>query len=140
MKVKLTRPNADRSLHFKVSNESGQSISFDSSADGYETQAPRPMEVVLMSAVSCSSIDTVLILKKMKQDLQDIEVEISGERPVEGDVKPFEKIHLDFKLFGNIELAKAQRAVSLSVEKYCSVLEMLKSTASVSHSLEIIKS
>lgn len=136
MEIKLERK--DRKLHFIGTNKNGFQVEFDSSASGYNAEAPSPMEVVLMSAASCSAIDAVLILEKMKQKLDDIKISVKAERPESGEVKPFAAIHLHYDLFGEIEESKAKRALELSVEKYCSVLEMLKSTAKISHSFNIV--
>jgi putative redox protein len=38
----------------------------------------------------------------------------------------WEKIHLLFQLKGDVDPAKANRAVQLSMEKYCSVAETLR--------------
>jgi putative redox protein len=137
--MKITLERQENKLHFEGKNESGSSVQFDSPAYGYEPAAANPMQVVLMSAAACSSIDVVFILEKMKQQLDDIKVDVEAHRDENEKIKPFRKVHLHFKLYGNIEEDKAEKAVSLSVDKYCSVLEMIKSTAEITHSLEIIK-
>jgi len=64
------------------------------------------------------------ILQKQRQDIQDIQVDVEGERR---DEIPniFTKIHIYFKLKGEIDEAKAQKAAELAVKKYCSVHDML---------------
>jgi putative redox protein len=79
------------------------------------------MEVLLMSLAGCSSIDVISILKKMKQEVTDYDVEVMAERK---DEVPsiFTKIHMNFIVKGNdLNKDKVQRAVQLSAEKYCSV-------------------
>jgi putative redox protein len=96
------------------------------------------MQMLLAAMGGCSAIDVVNILKKQKQPLADIKVTITGER--EPDVVPslFTEVHAHYKLFGNVDKDKATKAVSLAVDKYCSVAKTLEKTATVTYSFEII--
>jgi putative redox protein len=78
-------------------------------------------------------------LKKQKQDLKDIKITVTGEREKEAVPSLYTEVHAHFKLYGNLDQDKAQKAVSLSVEKYCSVAKTLEATAKVTYSFEIIK-
>jgi putative redox protein len=102
-------------------------------------QGMRPMELMLMSVGTCSTVDVINILKKARQDVTDCRVELDGER---ADAIPavFEKIHLHFKVSGKgLDENKVKRAVELSAEKYCSASIMLqKAGVEISHSVEII--
>ncbi|MBK8110377.1 MAG: OsmC family protein [Saprospiraceae bacterium] len=73
----------------------------------------------------------------MQQPLSGLEVKITGDRAEDQVPKVFVKVHLHFILFGAVEPSKAERAISLSVEKYCSVLTMVSKTAAVTYSFEI---
>ncbi len=98
----------------------------------------RPMELLLASMASCAVIDTVLILKKMQVAFHHIDIEIQGER-VDATPAPFSNIELRFLVRGAdpANLAKAEKAVSLSVEKYCSVAASLDPEIAVKHKTEI---
>ena len=98
------------------------------------------MQLLLAAAGSCSSIDIIMILKKQKQELKDIEVEVTAEREKDNVPALFTDIHIHFKLSGQVTEEKAKRAVSLSMEKYCSVVKTLEKTARVTSSFEIIES
>jgi len=39
-----------------------------------------PMKTLLLSVAGCTSIDVVMILQKMREPIEGLEVEISGER------------------------------------------------------------
>ncbi len=99
----------------------------------------RPMELMLMSVGTCSTVDVINILKKSRQDVSYCHVEVDGER---ADAIPavFEKIHLHFKVRGkDLDENKVKRAVELSAEKYCSASIMLqKAGVEISHTVEII--
>ena len=132
MKVKLSSTFGE--LNFKGTNERGQSLQFSGSKESVS-----PMESVLMAAAACSSIDVEIFLKKMRQDLSHIEVEVEGKR-VDTVPAVFESMHLHYRIFGKVKEDKAAKAVKMSMEKYCSVSIMLQSSVEMSHSFEVISS
>lgn len=139
MKVELKRVND--AVHFEASAPSSNiKVHIDGSPEiGGEGLGVRPMEMVLMALASCSSLDLVSILKKQKQDLQDISVSVEGERREE--LPPvFTKINMLFTLKGDVDPAKAERAAELAVKKYCSVHDMLVAGGvEINYSIDIIK-
>lgn len=106
---------------------------------GGQERGPRPMEMLLLGAGGCSSFDVVSILKKGRQDVVDVRVEIEAERADE-DPKIYTTIHLHFVVSGH-DLAekKVERAVNLSAEKYCSASIMLGRVAKLTHSYELVE-
>lgn len=124
MKVQLQRKN--EAVHFEASSElSSINVQIDGSeAIGGEGKGVRPMELVLMALGSCSVFDLSTILKKQRQEIEDISVEVEGQRR---DEVPniFTSIHITFTLQGKIDEEKAQKAAELAVKKYCSVHDML---------------
>jgi putative redox protein len=118
-------------VRFVATNAAGASVILDGPADmGGENAGLRPMETLLAALAGCSSQDVIHIMKKQRQDLERLEVEVEGER---ADAIPavFTRIHLRFKGYGPIELKKLQQAVDLSMEKYCSVSKMLQPTVAI---------
>ena len=114
---------------------SGHAVVFDANKDG--STAPSPMEMVLMAAGACSSVDVVSILKKARQQVLDCEVQLSAER-AETVPKVFTKLHLHFEVNGiNLSEKQVERAVNLSADKYCSVSIMLSGSVVISHSYSI---
>ncbi len=135
MEIKITRKNS--AVHFEAENTAGNLVQFDGTeAIGGEGKGIRPMEGVLMSLASCSAIDVVDMLKKMRQELTDFSIEVKGERREEVP-KVFTKIHLVYHLSGDISPEKAQRAVQLSAEKYCSVSKMLEPTVEITYEVRL---
>lgn len=131
MKAKVTWLEG---MTFVGHSETGHSIVMDGNLEG---GAPTPMEMVLMSAGSCSAIDVVSILEKAKQNVTNVEVELSAER-AETIPKVFTEIHLNFVVTGTDVAEKhVERAVNLSADKYCSVAKMLEHAAKITHSFEI---
>ena len=123
MKVELKRIND--AVHFEASGSENVKVQVDGSeAIGGQGLGVRPMELVLMALGSCSSFDLLTILKKQRQDIEDVSVSVEGERT---DAIPalFTKIPMDINLTGNLDKAKAEKAAELAVKKYCSVHDML---------------
>ena len=119
---------------FLGTSESGHSVVFDT--NGGEN-APSPLENILLSLGSCSSVDVVSILKKTRQEIKDCIVEISATR-VETIPRVFSDIHLHFIIVGNeVSPKQVEKAVSMSADKYCSVAMMLNKTVNITHDFEI---
>jgi len=138
IKIELNRLND--AFHMEARNEQGNTVHIDGSPDiGGTNQGMRPMQMVLAAMGGCSSIDIINILKKQRQPLRDFKVTITGDR--EKDVVPslFTEVHAHFKLYGDLDLEKVQKAIILGVEKYCSVAKTLEYRAKITHSFEIIK-
>jgi putative redox protein len=138
MKIELKRLN--EAVHFQCTTEEGLSVETDGSPEvGGEGKAPRPMQLLLMAHASCSGIDVVHLLKKMRQPLTDIRVEANGERTSNEVPAVFRKIHLHYILTGDLNEKSAEKAIRLSTEKYCSVGAMLSKTAEITWSFEIVR-
>jgi putative redox protein len=93
--------------------------------DGDGQAGPSPMIALLLAAAGCSGSDVVLILKKMRVALRRCEVEIRGVRRGE-EPRRFVALRLRYTLAGEgLDRAKAERAVDLSLTRYCSVMATL---------------
>lgn len=138
MKIVLKR--LDNAYHMEAANELGCKIETDGAPEiGGGNKGMRPMQVLLAGAGSCSSIDIISILKKQKQPLEDLQVEVTAEREKDKVPSLFTNVHIHFILHGNLDDGKVKRAVSLTIEKYCSVVKILEKSAEVSSSYEIVK-
>ena len=103
-----------------------------------QTPGPSPMELVLIGTGGCSAFDVVHILEKGREAVEDCVVELDADR-AESDPKVFTRIHMHFVVKGkNLSQAKVQRAIDLSIEKYCSASAMLAKTATITHDFEMV--
>lgn len=137
MKVTLNRVNDD--VHFEGIGTSNVAVNIDGAEKiGGTDSGARPMELILMAVGSCASMDIVSILKKQKQDLKDLKINVEGERDFDKTPAVFTEINVDFIFYGHLDEKKVERAVSLSMEKYCSVSAMLEQTVRINYSFEII--
>lgn len=118
---------------------SGHAVVMDGAPEyGGRNIGIRPMEMLLIGLAGCTGFDVVQILKKGREAVTGCEVEVEAERATE-DPKVFTKINIAYRVSGRGLLrAKAERAVTLSKEKYCSASIMLGATAEMSTSLVVI--
>jgi len=136
--MKITIDRVDDAFQMEAKNERGQIITMDnSSASGGKDTGYRPMEMLLVAIGGCSSIDVIDILKKQREPLENLHVEINGEREPDKVPSLFEEIDLHFTLEGDLNDGKVKRALDLSLEKYCSVAKMLEKTAHITYSYTI---
>jgi putative redox protein len=140
MTVKIKRLND--AVHMQATNEDGVSLQMDGiDRIGGINGGFRPMEMLLAAVGGCSAIDVVTILTKQRQNPDDLEVEVTGDRvEVEGaQYTEFKTIHIHFKLSGaHLDENKVARAIDLSLNKYCSVSKTLEKTATITSSFEIV--
>ncbi|MFT0213106.1 OsmC family protein [Pseudomonas sp. F1_0610] len=128
-------------VKFVAESGSGHALVVDGPPEhGGRNIGPRPMEMILMGLGSCSNFDVVSILKKSRQDIFGCDVAIESER-AETEPKVFTKIHLRFTVTGrNLKESVVQRAIDLSMEKYCSASIMLgRAGVEIRHSFEIVE-
>lgn len=118
---------------------SGHAVVMDGAPEyGGRNIGIRPMEMLLIGLAGCTGFDVVQILKKGRENVTGCEVEVEAQRATE-DPKVFTRIHISYRISGRgLSPAKAERAVALSKEKYCSASIMLGATAEMSASLEVI--
>lgn len=119
---------------FEGLSESGHKILLDGTNPG---KGASPMEVVLLGAGGCSAIDVVSILEKSRQQITGCVVELQAER-AEQVPRVFTNLNMHFIVTGtDVSEKHVARAVSLSMEKYCSVMKMLDKALDASSSFEI---
>ncbi len=135
MQVEIQRVN-DK-VHLEASNEDGIVVHMDGSPDiGGENLGARPMQMVLMALGGCTSMDVLSMLKKMREEVKGYKVIVNADRATEHPMV-FTKIHIHFILEGNLKKESVEKAIQLSMDKYCSVTHMLNKTATITHDYEI---
>lgn len=101
--------------------------------DGDGTSGPSPMITLLMAAAACTGVDVVSILQRMRVGLAQVTVDMEGERHEE-QPRRYVRLHYRYRLSGqDLDQTKAERAVALSLEKYCSVMASLAPDIQVTH-------
>ena len=106
--------------------------------DGRAKVAQSPVDVLLTALGACSSIDVVSILAKRRTPVKSLEVDVVGERADDRVPRKVRRILLTFRITGaGIEREQAERAVELSVTKYCSVRDSLDPAIPVEWKIEL---
>ena len=106
-------------------------IMFNNSDDNGDIVGFGPKALMLSSLAGCSGLDVVSLLKKTRAEVADFKIEITAELTDEHP-KFYNKVKVDYH-FSDAELQpkKIQKAVNLSVTKYCGVMEMFRQFAEV---------
>lgn len=94
------------------------------SIDGEGELSPSPMQLLLGSLGGCAGIDVVEILRKGRHRLEALEVEVLGRRRADAP-RRYEAVRLTFRIAGDVPRKAAERAVELSLGRYCSVYHTL---------------
>ncbi len=119
--------------------ENGQGIIMEGSKSKETNRIKAsPMEVVLIGMGGCSSYDVVHILKKMRHPIKDLWCDMQATR-ANSVPSVFTTVHMAFTVVGDVPLEKAEEAVRLSIEKYCSASKMIGSTAKITTDVNIKK-
>jgi len=124
-------------VHFVAETDSGGRVPIDGSpAIGGQGLGARPMELLLSALGGCAGIDVVGILAKQRQPVDDLVVTVEGDRS-SGEPSLFTRIHVHFVVSGPTDQRAVQRAVELSMDKYCSVARTLEHTAAIGYSYAV---
>ena len=137
MKVKVKYIDG---LQFVGETESGHAVVMDGEPEyGGNNTAVRPTELLLVGLGGCSGMDVASVLKKKKQDIRGLEINIKGKR-AEEHPKKFTDIDIEFVVTGrSISEEAVKRAVNLSMEKYCSVKATIEGCAAITFSYRIVE-
>jgi len=105
----------------------GFTVSVDANREyGGQGKGPRPKALVLAALAGCTAMDVISILRKMRVQVDQFEVEATGEM-VDTHPKVFSRITVTYRLRGpKLPGTKVARAVELSEERYCPVNAMLR--------------
>ncbi|WP_199138555.1 OsmC family protein [Pedobacter sp. ASV12] len=136
MEINLSRKSGK--FNFEAVNESGFTVQLDAKpAIGGEGKGFRPMETLLVGLGGCSGIDIVNVLTKQKEPLNDIKINIKATRKDEEMPPIFDVINIHFDLYGHLSVAKVERAIQMTFDKYCSVSNILGRSATINFTYAI---
>lgn len=125
--AKVTLQLLQKEYGFEATDKSNIRVRYDNAvSDGGKEFGISPMEGLLMSLGSCTGIDVALILSKKRQVIASFEIIVEGHRASGSIPALWQKAHITFILNGDIEEAKAERAIELSLNNYCPVAMTLR--------------
>ena len=115
-------------------DDNGRAALMTSGGDG---PGVSPMQMLLLGLGGCSMVDVLLILQKQRQPVTDVDVDIRGVRSEQG-ARPWETIDMHFVVTGaGVDPSKVERAIQLSLEKYCGAYATLSGVATIRHDFEV---
>jgi putative redox protein len=123
-------------LAFQAIGGSGFQMRFDSPAS---PQGGSPMELVALASAACTASDVISILQKKQQQVMEFEVNVIGVRATDHP-KVFTEIDLEYVVTGrDIDPKAVERAIELSLTRYCSVNLMLEKAVKINHRYRIVE-
>ena len=133
----MTRATArwtGKKVHFVVKSESGHTADVDEAPIFGDDAAMRPTEMLLGALGSCTGINAVLLIRKFKQPLKSLEVEVEGDRDEEWP-KAFNRIRITFHCGwdGKIDKDMVDRAIDLACNRYCPIHATLSRGVQIEH-------
>ena len=106
---------------------------------GGEGKGLRPKALMLTSLAGCTGMDIVSLLKKMRAEVEGIEIDVSAEL-TEEHPKYYHKVHMEYRFYGKeFQKDKIEKAVNLSIDKYCGVMEMFRKFAEVTTEIKYME-
>lgn len=106
---------------------------------GGEGKGSRSKPLMLTALAGCTGMDVASLIKKMRAEVDDIQIDVSGEL-TEEHPKYYHKVKVSYRFYGtNMKKEKLQKAVNLSVEKYCGVMEMFRKFADLEIDVKFIE-
>jgi len=116
----------------------GHKIYMDSSMEhGGKNTGPRPKPLMMIALAGCTGMDVASILKKMKVDFEEFSVEVEGDI-TEEHPKRFEEMKVIYRLKGkDINRKNVEKAVNLSVTRYCGVSANYEKAFPITHKIII---
>jgi len=122
-----------RGMIYEGRSGSGHSMVYDAGAE--HVAGPTPMEAVLAALCACTSVDVVSILQKKREPITGLTVSATAEQSP-APPRVFTRIHLVYRIAGNVTRKAAEDSVALSKNKYCSVSKMLERAAEIDYTIE----
>lgn len=118
----------------------GHKFTIDAHSEvGGEDRGPRPKPLLLAALGGCTSMDVVSILRKMRVDFKDVNVQVEGEL-VDEPPKKYGKIHVIYTFTGkDLPMEKLEKAVNLSEERYCGVSASLKGNVEITSEIKVVE-
>ena len=131
---KATARWAGHKVKFVVEAGSGHQAPVDEPPLFGEDQGMRPTEMLLGALGSCTGINAVLLLKKFKQPLKSLSVEVEGEQEQDWP-RAFKKIEITFLTAwdGKHDKESVEKAIDLACNRYCPIHATLSHGTKIQH-------
>ena len=132
--VKLTQPSGT-SRQFVATSGTGHHLLIDDAAGN---TGAKPIELVAVALAGCTAFDVIGILRKKRQQVTGYEVSVEADQTSDPP-QVFTKVRIHHTVSGvDVSPQAVADAIRLSEEKYCSVGAMVKLSAEVESTYEIV--
>jgi putative redox protein len=102
---------------------------------GGKNRGPRPKALLLSGLAGCTGMDVASLLDKMKVPFEEFKLEVEGDM-ADQHPKVYKKIVIRYVFTGDkLDRDKIEKAVQLSIDKYCAVHTILSKTAKITHEI-----
>ena len=130
----------DGGMRFTATTEEGDSLTMDTDAEGGgEGNGFRPVKLVLVGLGGCTGMDIIWILKRQRQEVTGLEMNVTGTRRNK-DPRHYEAVQIEYTVRGrNLRESAVKRAIELSEQKYCSIRGIFRPEVSVTTSYRIVQ-
>ncbi len=118
---------------------SGHHLTMDASPEvGGTNEGPRPKELMLASLAGCTGMDVVSILKKMRVELEQFDIEVDAQL-TEEHPKHYTAMHITYIFRGqDLDMEKLKKAIELSQERYCGVSAAYRKAMEITYEIRIL--
>ena len=124
-------------LFESVAPEGNVMIDADEKVGG-QGKGLRPKAMMLTALAGCTAMDIASLLKKMRAEVSDFKIEVEANL-IEEHPKVYDKVNVIYRFYNSdFKKDKIEKAVNLSVERYCGVMEMFRKFSAVSTKIEYI--
>ncbi|HSS93729.1 MAG TPA: OsmC family protein [Candidatus Dormibacteraeota bacterium] len=132
--AKATARWSGHKVKFDIESASGHSAAVDEAPVFGDDEAMRPTEMLLASLGSCTGINAVLLLKKFKQPLKSLAVEVDGEQAKDWP-RAFQKIEITFVTGwdGKYDKKMVEEALDMACNRYCPIHATLSHGTKIEH-------
>jgi putative redox protein len=127
-------------MRFSATTEEGDTLTMDTDREsGGEGHGFRPVKLVLVGLGGCTGMDIIWILKRQRQEITGLEMNVTGTRRKK-DPMYYEAVQIEYVLHGrDLRESAVKRAIELSEQKYCSVRGIFRPEVKVTTSYRIEK-
>lgn len=127
-------------MQFKGRATSGHTLTMDADEEaGGGNAGFRPMELLLVGFGGCTGMDVISILRKKRQPVTGFEMNVKGEK-ADDYPKIYKEVHIEYVVKGKgVQKEAVERAIELSLTKYCSVGATLAKAGKITHSYRIVE-
>ena len=117
----------------------GHHFFIDQAGENGDNSGPRPKPLMLAALAGCTGMDVISILKKMRQEVEYFNVVVEGDTEDEHP-NAYVRMHIIYEFSGrDLEMEKIEKAISLSMERYCGVSAVYrKAGIEMTHEVKIV--